>query len=51
MYETLMHLLLNKNLAGLELDAFTKTQLVVLHEPMSNSKECLTSARRKIDHV
>ena len=30
-YGVLMHVLLNKNLAGLELDAFTKTQLSVLN--------------------
>ena len=31
MFVALMHLLLNGNLAGLELDAFTKAQLAVLH--------------------
>jgi len=50
MYETLMHLLLNKNLARLELDASTKTQLDVLCEPISNSQECLTSALEKLEN-
>ena len=50
MYETLMHLLVNKNLAGLELDASTKTQLAVLREPMSNSQECLASALEKLEN-
>ena len=50
MYETLMHLILNKNLAGLELDAFTKTQLAVLREPMSTSQECLASALEKLEN-
>ena len=49
MYETLMHLVLNKNLTGLEFDASTKTQLAVLREPMSNSQECLASALEKIE--
>ena len=45
-----MHLLVNKNLAGLELDASTKTQLAVLREPMSNSQECLASALEKLEN-
>ena len=45
----LMHLALNKNLTGLEFDASTKTQLAVLHEPMSNSQECLASALEKLE--
>ena len=48
MYETLMHLLLNKNHAGLEFFAHTKSQLAVLHEPISSSQECLASA---IEHL
>ena len=47
MYETLMHLLLNKNFTGLEFDASTKTQVAVLREPMSNSQKCLASALDK----
>ena len=50
MYETLIHLLVNKNLAGLELDASIKTQLAVLREPMSNSQECLASALEKLEN-
>ena len=49
MYETLMHLLLNKNLTGLEFDASTKTQRAVLREPMSNSQECLAPALEKLE--
>ena len=49
MYEMLMHLVLNKNLTGLEFDASTKTQLAVLREPMSNSQERLVSALEKLE--
>ena len=50
MYEALMHLLLNKNLADLELAAFTKTQLAVLREPMSTFQEYLASAVKQLEN-
>ena len=46
MYEMLMHLLLNNKLTGLEFDDSTKTQLAVLHEPMSNSQSALFCSRK-----
>jgi len=50
MYETPMHLLLNKNLAGLELAVFTNTQVAVLHEPMLTSQECLASVVKQLEN-
>jgi len=45
-----MHLLMNKNVTGLELAASTRNQLSVLCEPISASKECLASAVEQLEN-
>ena len=46
-----MHLLLNKNLADLELATSARIQLFLLCEPMPTSKECLASAVEQLENV
>ena len=50
MYEALMHLLLNRHLAGSELEASTRAQLAVLRDPMTNSQESLVIAHEKLEN-
>ena len=50
MYEALMHLLLNRHLAGSELEASTRAQLAVLCDPMTNSQESLATAHEKLEN-
>ena len=50
MYEALMHLLLNRHLVGSELEASTRAQLAVLHDPMTISQESLATAHGKLEN-
>ena len=50
MYETLMHLLLNRRLAGSELEAGTRAQLAVLRDPKVNTQKSLAAANEKLQN-
>ncbi len=50
MYETFMNLILNRRLAGSELEAGTRAQLAVLRDPKVNTQKSLAAANEKLQN-